>query len=197
MDGIPAVAQITKMGLFFILDRMTGKPIFGVEERPVPERRPGGGGLADPAVPGQPSPLARLSMTREDVSKRTPEVERYCTEQFDKMVGMKLYTPYGLKTTLVFPGAMGGGNWGAFVRPKLSYVFVNTSNMGAIGHLVPSAPGAPMAYRNESGYARYLDEDRYPCQQPPWGELSAVNANTGEVVWRRPLGTSTNSKLRA
>ena len=88
-------------------------------------------------------------------------------------------TPYGTKTTLVFPGAMGGGNWGGVsFNPTLGYVFVNTSNMGAIGHLVPAAPGAPVACRNESGYARFLDQERYPCQQPPWSELTAVNANT-------------------
>jgi quinoprotein glucose dehydrogenase len=128
-------------------------------------------------------------MTREEISKRTPEVERYCTEQFDKLQGRTLYTPYGTKTTLVFPGAMGGGNWGGVsFDPKLGYVFVNTTNMGAIGHLVPAAEGSAMGYRNESGYARFLDQDRYPCQQPPWGELSAVNANTGDIVWRTPLG---------
>ena len=54
--------------------------------------------------------------------------------------------------------------------------------------MAPSAPGQPMPYRNESAYARFLDQDQYPCQKPPWGELSAVNANTGDVVWRVPLG---------
>ena len=47
----------------------------------------------------------------------------------------------------------------------------------------------PCAYRNESGYARFLDQDRYPCQQPPWGELTAVNANTGDIAWKVPLGS--------
>jgi glucose dehydrogenase len=188
---IPAVAQITKMGLLFILDRMTGKPIFGVEERAVPKSDvPGEDAWPTQPFPLKPPPLARISMTREEISRRTPESERYCTQLFDTLVGKKLYTPYGTQTTLVFPGAMGGGNWGGVsFDPKLGYVFVNTSNMGAIGHLVPSAPGAPMAYRNESGYARFLDQDRYPCQQPPWGELTAVNANTGDIAWKVPLPT--------
>jgi hypothetical protein len=68
-------------------------------------------------------------------------------------------------------------------------VFVNTSNMGAIGHIAPSPPGSPMPYRNESGYARFLDNEQYPCQQPPWGELSAVSTKTGDIVWRVPLGS--------
>jgi len=188
---IPAVAQITKMGLLFILDRVTGKPIFGVEERAVPKSDVSGEeAWPTQPFPLKPPPLARISMTRDEISKRTPEVERYCTELFDKLVGAKLYTPYGTKTTLVFPGAMGGGNWGGVsFDPKLGYVFVNTSDMGAIGHLVPSAPGAPVAYRNESGYARFLDQEHYPCQQPPWGALTAVNANTGEIAWKTPLGS--------
>jgi len=188
---IPAVAEITKMGLLFILDRMTGKPIFGVEERPVPQSDvPGEEAWPTQPFPLKPPPLARTTMTRDEISKRTPETERYCTEQFDQLHGRTLYTPYGTRKTLVFPGPMGGGNWGGVsFDPKLGYVFVNTSNMGAIGHLVPTAEGAPMPYRNESGYARFLDQDRYPCQQPPWGELSAVNANTGDIVWKRPLGS--------
>ncbi len=188
---IPAVAQITKMGLLFILDRLTGKPIFGVEERAVPASDvPGEEAWPTQPFPLKPPPLARIAMTRDEVSKRTPEVEKYCTAQFDELTGAKLYTPYGTKKTLVFPGAMGGGNWGGVsFDPKAGYVFVNTSNMGAIGHLVPAAPGAAVAYRNESGYARFLDAEHYPCQQPPWGELTAVNANTGEVAWKVPLGS--------
>ena len=68
-------------------------------------------------------------MTRDEISKRTPEVERYCTELFDKLVNGSLYTPFGTRTTLTFPGAMGGGNWsGVSFDPKLGYVFVNTSS---------------------------------------------------------------------
>ena len=85
---------------------------------------------------------------------------------------------------------MGGGNWGGVsFDPKLAYIFVNTTNMGGIGHMVPTPPGSPVPYRNESAYARFLDQDQYPCQQPPWGQLSAVNANTGDVAWQVPLGS--------
>jgi glucose dehydrogenase len=192
-DGrrIPAVAQITKMGLLFLLDRETGKPIYGVEERPVPPSDvPGESAWPTQPFPLKPAPLARTSMTRAEVSKRTPEVERYCTELFDSLVGRSLYSPFGTRKTLSFPGAMGGGNWGGVsFDPRLGYVFVNTSNLGAIGHMVPADPGAPVAYRNASGYMRFLDQERFPCQQPPWGELTAVDVNTGDVVWKVPLGS--------
>ena len=192
-DGrkIPAVAEITKMGLLFILDRMTGEPIFGIEERPVPASDvPGEQTWPTQPFPVKPPPLARTTMKREEISKRTPAAERYCLEQYDRYQHGDLYTPFGLKPTLVFPGAMGGGNWGGVsFDSKLGYIFVNTSNMGGIGHMVPTPPGSPVPYRNESAYARFLDQDQYPCQQPPWGELSAVNANTGDIAWRVPLGS--------
>lgn len=191
-DGrrIPAVAQITKMGLLFILDRETGKPVFGVKEVPVPASDvPGEQAWPTQPFPLKPPPLTRISVQRDELTHRTPEAERYCRELFDEMAGRSLYTPYGTKKTLVFPGAMGGGNWGGVsFDPLLGYVFVNTSNMGAIGHIAPAPPGSPMPYRNESGYARFLDPEHYPCQQPPWGELSAVDTATGDIAWRVPLG---------
>jgi glucose dehydrogenase len=192
-DGkkISAVAEITKMGLLFILDRDTGKPVFGVEERRVPASDvPGEEAWPTQPFPLKPPPLSRTSISRDDISQRTPETERYCKEQFDKYVHGDLYTPFGLKPTLVFPGAMGGGNWGGVsFDPKLAYIFVNTTNMGGIGHIVPSPPGSAMPYRNESAYARFLDQNQYPCQKPPWGVLSAVNANSGDVAWQVPLGS--------
>ena len=188
---ILGIAEITKMGLLFILDRRTGQPIFGVEERPVPASDvPGEQAWPTQPFPIKPPPLARTSMQRDEITKRTPAAERYCLEQYDRYQHGELYTPFGLKPTLVFPGAMGGGNWGGVsFDPKLAYIFVNTSNMGGIGHMIPAPAGSLAPYRNESAYARFLDQDQYPCQQPPWGELSAVNANTGDIAWRVSLGS--------
>jgi quinoprotein glucose dehydrogenase len=91
---------------------------------------------------------------------------------------------------------MGGGNWGGVAfDPNLHLVFINTSSLGSIGRMIPAAAGAPvdgvsgMPYRNEGGYARFVDQDHYPCNQPPWGELTAVRADTGDVEWRVPLGS--------
>jgi glucose dehydrogenase len=187
---VPVVAQITKMGLLFLLDGSTGKPIFGVEERPVPKSElPGEESWPTQPFPLKPPPLARITIRRDELSKRTPEAERFCAELFDRLTVGELYTPNGSKATLSFPGAMGGGNWGSVsFDPKLGYVFVNTTNMGGMGRLVTAAPGGAMPVRNESAYARFLDQEHYPCQQPPWGELSAVNVNTGDIAWKVPLG---------
>jgi len=191
-DGktIPAVAQITKMGLLFILDRMTGKPVFGVEERAVPKSdMPGEESWPTQPFPIKPPPLARMSITQDDITRRTPEAHRFCNEWFSRLRHQGPYTPYGSTPSLLMPGTMGGGNWGGVsFDPKLGYIFVNTSSLGGTGHMVEAAPGAPMPYRNDGGYTRFIDEDGFPCQQPPWGELTAVNAN-GDIAWRVPLGS--------
>jgi membrane-bound PQQ-dependent dehydrogenase (glucose/quinate/shikimate family) len=188
---IPALAQITKMGLLFILDRTTGKPIFGVEERPVPKSdTPGEESWPTQPFPLKPPPLARMSMTKDDITTRTPEAHRFCSDWFSRLRHEGPYTPFGTTPSLLLPGTMGGGNWGGVsFDPKLGYIFVNTSSLGGTGHMVRADPGAPMPWRNDGGYTRFIDEDGYPCQKPPWGELTAVNANTGDIVWRVPLGS--------
>jgi glucose dehydrogenase len=191
-DGksIPAVAEITKMGLLFVLDRRTGKPVFGVEERAVPQSAvPGEQTWPTQPFPVKPVPLVNTNLTGQNLSTRTPEAQRFCQEWFSRMYYAGPYTPWGTQPTLIMPGTMGGGNWGGVsFDPHLGYLFVNTSNLAGTGRMVRTNAEPPAAYRNEGGYTRFLDQDQYPCTAPPWGELSAVNANTGEIVWRRPLG---------
>ena len=190
---IPAVAQITKMGgMLFILDRVTGKPIFGVEERKVPASDvPGEKSAPTQPFPLKPAPWARLGMTKSELTTVTPESNRFCTAWWEKeqMHNEGPYTPYGAKgTTVVFSGTIGGGNWGGVAfNPQLGLIFVNTSNLATIGRMLPD-PQNPGMYRNELSYTRFWDDHKYPCQQPPWGELVAVNANTGDLAWKIPLG---------
>jgi quinoprotein glucose dehydrogenase len=193
-DGrrIPAVAQITKMGgMLFLLDRLTGKPFYPVEERRVPESTvPGEKSSPTQPFPTKPAPWARLGMTKADLTTVTPESHKFCADWWEKerMYNDGPYTPYGADgTTVVFSGTIGGGNWGGVAfNPQLGYVFANTSNLATIGHM---APGTGMEkYRNELSYTRFWDDNHYPCQQPPWGELVAVDVNTGDVAWKIPFG---------
>ena len=191
-DGktIPAVAQTTKMGLLFILDRMTGKPVFGVEERPVPKSdTPGEESWPTEPFPVKPPPLSRMAMTKDEITTRTPEAHAFCAEWFNRVHNEGPYTPFGTTPSLVFPGTMGGGNWGGVsFDPKLGYIFVNTSSLGGTGQMVKAPEGAPMAWRNEGAYTRFVDREGYPCQKPPWGELSAIGPD-GDIAWRVPLGS--------
>ena len=189
---VPAVVEFSKNGLLYVLDRLTGKPVWGVEERPVPASDvPGEAAWPTQPFPLKPPPLTRLSMTKEKVSNISPESHAYCLEQFEKFKTLGPFTPFSVKEPrLVFPSSMGGADWaGVSYDPKLGYIFANASNLGQTGQMVATDPGSPMPYRNQGAYARFMDKEGYPCNQPPWGELSAVDSHTGDVVWRVPLGS--------
>jgi competence ComEA-like helix-hairpin-helix protein len=186
---IPAVVEIGKNGLMYILDEMTGKPIYGVKERPVPKSDvPGEESWPTQPFPLKPPPLSRMSINAQELNKLTPDSESFCRDLFAKMHNDGAYTPYGTKPTVVFPGTVGGGNWnGVSFDPQLGYIYTNVSNIGAMGQMIPSNSG-PELYRNATAYARFRDQHNYPCNQPPWGELIAVNANTGDIAWKSVLG---------
>ncbi|HLY62614.1 MAG TPA: PQQ-binding-like beta-propeller repeat protein [Terriglobia bacterium] len=195
-DGkdIPAVAQVTKMGFVFILDRLTGKPLFPVEERPVaPSQVPGEAAWPTQPFPIKPPPLSKMSVSRDEITTVTPESRSYCLENFGAALPGGIYTPWGLANmTVEMPGTLGGGNWsGTSFNPTLNYLFVNVSEVGAVGYMQPQPAGSPEPYVRASkwgGYARFWDDHHYPCQQPPWGELNAIDLKTGEVAWKVPLG---------
>jgi quinoprotein glucose dehydrogenase len=196
---IPAVAQITKNSLLFILDRATGKPIFGVEERPVPTGAASGEALSPTQpFPLKPEPLARQSITPAEVSRLSPESEAYCRDLLADRDSGGPFVPRGPRGAVFFPSTIGGGNWGGVSYDAAhGLIFVNSSSLGAISspravssdETIPAAaPGTrPAAARRPTGN-RFIDEDRYPCNQPPWGQLFAIDANSGNIVWRTVLG---------
>jgi quinoprotein glucose dehydrogenase len=195
-DGkqIPAVAQVTKMGFVFILDRVTGKPLFPVEEQAVPKSDvPGEVSWPTQPFPLKPPALVRQRFLESEISDVTTETKRFCTELFHSLQNHGIYTPFGLQMTLVVPGTLGGGNWsGASYDAASGRIFVNVNELGAIGALQLQSEGAPEKYRRNSKggeYARFWDDHEWPCQKPPWGTLNAIDVNSGEIVWKVPLGT--------
>jgi glucose dehydrogenase len=193
-DGqrIPAIAQMTKMGFVFILNRLTGKPIFGVQERPVPNTD----ALGDQAWPTQPFPvkpvpLARDSMSRNEIAYLSSASHKYCQALYDKSVNMGPFTPYMMVPSLVFPSSEGGGGWGGVAfDPGRGLIFANVRNAGLIAQLQPFTSNGvlPSYTKAKIPGLYYVDQDGYPCNKPPWAELYAINANTGDIVWQVPLG---------
>jgi quinoprotein glucose dehydrogenase len=191
--SIAAVAQVTKMGFVFIFDRVTGKPLFPVEERPVPKSDvPGEESWPTQPFPSKPPALVRQHFNEIDITAVNAESNRYCAEWFHSLESRGMYTPYGRKQTLVVPGTLGGATWsGGSFDPESEYLFVNVNELGAVGAMEPQPAGAPTAYRRGSKtgeYARFWDQNEWPCQKPPWGTLNAVDVNKGEIVWKVPLG---------
>jgi quinoprotein glucose dehydrogenase len=206
---IPAVAVINKVGLLFLLNRVTGEPIYGVEERPVAQSEvPLERTSPTQPFPLKPRPLSRMAMTMDDVATVTPELEAACRKF---MEGMQLGGPYlpnsYNRLRVQFPGNHGGVNWGGVsFNPQLGYLFVSTNELGQVAGLRERAPESTAArsegvgnrvhpegpYDSVPGGGRFSvpgpTSQQLPCQQPPWGQLAAVDVNTGEVAWQVPLG---------
>jgi membrane-bound PQQ-dependent dehydrogenase (glucose/quinate/shikimate family) len=189
---IPAVAQVTKMGFVFVFDRVTGKPLFPIEERAVPKSEvPGEETWPTQPFPLKPPALVRQRFTEADINSSDSE-KKYCVDKFRALGGGSIFTPYGLNQTLVVPGTLGGGNWsGASFDMSRGYLIVNVNELGSVGALEPQAQDSPEKYRRNDArgeYARFWDETERPCQKPPWGTLNAVDIHSGEIVWKVPLG---------
>lgn len=205
---IPAVAVIAKDSLLYLLDRTNGKPIYGVEERPVPQSNvPLEKTSPTQPFPVKPAPLARQTMTMNDIATVTPELEAACRKLVDdnhlELGGPFLPVAYG-HVRVNFPSEIGGVNWpgGAF-NPTLGYFFINVQDLGQMqgysdprnGPLNSSIVGTNELTGRAGSYSAMPPEGRFkdnalnmPCQQPPWGELVAVNVNTGDIAWRVTLG---------
>jgi quinoprotein glucose dehydrogenase len=208
---IPAVAVIGKNGLLFLLDRVTGRPIYGVEDRPVPQSEvPLERTARTQPFPVKPAPLSRMTISMADLATVTPELEAACRELVkDKQLGGPFLPPGYNRLSVRFPGNHGGLNWsGTSFNPQLGYLFVNTNELGQMTGLRdrPAGSTGPAQaqgqgnrvhpdgpYESVPGGGRFSirlpnDPQQLPCQQPPWGQLTAVNVNTGEFAWRVPLG---------
>jgi quinoprotein glucose dehydrogenase len=198
--SIPAVAQITKQGLVFLLNRDTGKPIYGVKEVPVASdnQAPGDANWPTQPMPVKPPPLARNSFSPDEIATVTPEHEQYCKNLLALEGGAMTGGPfaqYGPKLRVIFPSWTGGTNWGGgSFDPKLGYLFVDTKDLANFNKLVPDGKGDYTRESPDNAPPRLGDyfwdgQKGWPCQQPPWARLIAVNVNTGEIVWQVPLGS--------
>ena len=193
----------TKMGWLFIFDRSTGEPIWPIEEMPVP----GTNVPEDESAPTQPYPTLPLAFAgqhidREDLFGLTPFDKGWCQREFDKMRYEGMYTPPDLREALLFPSALGGGNWGgAAFDPNSNTLIIKAENLASrlrlepkgdtpdddvvrIDYLTRPLIGTPYAAVGEV----FMSPLGIPCTPTPWGTLSAIDMDSGEMKWQIPLG---------
>jgi len=206
--------QQTKAGYLFVFDVETGEPVFPIEERPVPTSDvPGEQTSPTQPFPLSPEPFTVTTLTRDDMYGLTPLDRGWCQSSFDELRYEGMFTPPSIQGTLHFPGFTGGGNWGgASFDPNTNLVIIKSMTIGTVLHLIPNEGGAitPMPDPNSrvvpgSDYSngpgdpmpgtpyhvtteQFLSPLGIPCTPPPWGTLTAIDMDSGQIRWQIPFG---------
>jgi len=211
-DGttIPAVAQATKLGHVFLLDRRTGEPLFPVEERPVPQGGVKGEQLSPTQpFPTKPAPIHPASFSKDDVFGLTPWDKGRCRDEIAKLRFDGIFTPPSVEGWIQYPSYFGGSNWGSVaIDPDRRLLVTNTTRMASVLRLIPrgdyevaveranaeGAPPPPFEPQSGTPFAMtrtfLLSPFGLPCTQPPWGTLVGIDLATGDLRWEVPLGTT-------
>lgn len=190
---IKAVAQATKQGFLFVFDRATGKPIWPIEERQVPQSRIEGERTSPTQpFPTRPAPFEPNGIGEDDLIDFTPELRAEARAILAEYVAGPLYTPYETRPTITRPAWVGGANWGgAAVDPETGVIFIPSQSSIAAMALDPSGARKPGANEAEeiAGGARIVTGPRgLPLIKPPYSRITAIDLNTGEHLWSRPNG---------
>jgi quinoprotein glucose dehydrogenase len=203
VEGRPvkAVAQLTKQGFVFVLDRATGKPVWPIEERPVPKSDvPGEWTSPTQPFPTKPVPVATQGVTENDLVDFTPEIKAEAIRIARQFRLGGLYTPSslpnaadGTKGTLTAPSAVGGVNWpGGAVDPVDDVLYVTSQNSLFRAVVVEGSPKTGVLYHDARGQAQDAATTVFglPLLKPPYGHVDAVDLKTGARLWSVPHGNT-------
>ena len=201
---VDAVVQLTKQGFAFVFDRTTGRPVWPIDERPVPSSDVEG----EHAWPTQPFPtrppaFSEQGATLDDAFDLTPELKAAAQEELKKYRLGPLFTPPSLRGTVQRPGLIGGANWGgAAFDVKSGVLFFKTSNQANIARVgKPDRSSAnPRASEVDADITRIGETnaefmDGLPLLKPPYGHLVALDLNRGTIKWRVPFGDMPSLRL--
>jgi quinoprotein glucose dehydrogenase len=188
---VDAVAQVSKQGFVWVFDRVTGAPLWPIEERPVPKTdMPQEQTWPTQPFPTKPPPFARQKFTVDDLSPYlSPEDRARFRDEMLSARNEGLFTPPGVRNTVQMPGNNGGANWsGAAIDPTKGALYVVSKDLPAMLKLVPDASGGPEDPRYTSGFGFMLASNGLSPIKPPWSSLTAYDLNEGTIQWKIPLG---------
>ncbi len=197
---VDAVVQLTKTGWAFVFDRVTGKPVWPIEERPVPPSSvPGEQAWPTQRFPTRPPAFEQQGVTLDDAFDLTPELKAEAQEAIKKYRIGPIFTPPSLEGTLMRPGVIGGANWaGGAWDPESGVMYVKSSNAAALVRLVKPTQSEEV----DASYATYVMgagnatfHNGLPLLKPPYAHLTAIDLNKGEIRWQTAFGD--NPRLRA
>jgi len=210
-DGpVDVVAQVTKTGHVFVLDRDTGQPVLPVEERPMPQRAEAGEALSPTQpIPLLPEAIVPSELSGDDAFGITWFDRKECQRKIEAAWSEGLFSAPTQQGTLIYPFNGGGANWGsAAYDPSHNLLVVNMSNLAHLLRLIPADKGEDFYNANpdkEVGAqlgapfamtrSVLLSSLGLPCSPPPWGVIAGVDISSGEIVWRSTLGTARDSGI--
>ena len=204
-DGrtVQAALLQTKMGWLYGFDRRTGEPLWPIVDREVPASDvPGEAAAATQPVPEGMAPFARQTLKREDLFGITPIDAYACRRRFDELRYEGMYTPPSVRGSILFPSALGGGNWGgAAYDPATNSLIIKAENLATVLRVIPKKDSTEDQQPPKDYLTRPLVGTPYriegelfnsplgvPCTPPPWGTLMALDLGTGQPRWQIPLG---------
>jgi quinoprotein glucose dehydrogenase len=208
-ESIPALVQVTKQGFVFVFNRLTGESLWEITEQPVPPSQiPGELAAATQPKPIAPPPLIDSFLTPLNVWGLTPWDKGRCAKQVAALNNLGLFTPTSEKLTLMYPGSLGGANWGGgALLADTGILLVNVNNAAFTGQLIPTPTGNGAQSRTdhpERGQRMRVTMQGtpytveigalvsplgIPCNAPPWGKLLAVDLYKGTIKWQAALGS--------
>jgi quinoprotein glucose dehydrogenase len=194
---IDAVAQVSKTGYCYLFDRVTGRPLFPIQEVPAPRSDiPGERAATTQPVPTKPPPFSRQSITESDITDISPEAHEEALKRFRTYRVQGPFVPPSLNGSMTVPGLLGGATWaGASYDPTTGILYVNSNNLPYVLQLQKNPEGSPYPYKI-GGYRHFRDINGYPAIKPPWGLLTAIDLGKGEFLWQVPLGEYPELKAR-
>ena len=193
---VKALAQVSKQGFLYMFDRVTGEPVWPIEERPVPTDTDIAGELPWPTqpFPTRPAPFEYQGATIDDLVDFTPEIHQMAVEAVDGFRLGPLFTPQSLTGTIQRPSTGGGANWsGAGVDPETGLLYVPSVNAFSVRNYREPEPGEwatlNIIERRGAGTRGPTMPQGLPLFKPPYSRMTAIDLNTGDHAWMQPMGS--------